>query len=266
MPSVNYRDMPLEERLAAFNQLEAGTQASAFYAPLGESLYTQSTTLNPDEGQKHAATARSSLITFEEDMSSQNALDIETATVYAQAKADAYHDREFDMQGWHDRYLDTLGRIGWNLTSNQLKEITTDQPRFTIEQLALHLMSLATVGSGQSAAVLLESLRTSLTSLARHQLATFNRHAIGQRGGGFQLLPCGETQSGAVKVLISCCFYKTTTRQTSLLFVPRHRSEIQIYGSAQMCTVNREMINLTRDGMIKAIGKRRKEDFEKIRL
>ncbi|WP_416427265.1 hypothetical protein RAM80_15030 [Pseudomonas sp. App30] len=269
MSMIDYSELSIRARLAAFDAIELAEPEIA--VPSFSTLntrYDDEGDYVPAEGDKHASTSGSSLMTFEEDMSQQNVFDVETCTYFAQRAASKKFDKKAQIVKWYEEYTHVLGVIGWNLRSYQFQEMKTNNTSVSIDQMAVRLMAGAAAGGGGIVASLLASFKESLNALAQKDqpLKAFDRHTSTDRNGGFQMMPCGETKAGLVKALLNCNYYEAKINKGKVLFVSWNKSDLRLYGSAQLSTMNPTVFANFRDEIETRLGERRREDFEKIEI
>lgn len=270
MSIIDYSELSIRERLAAFDAIELAEPevTTPAFGILDTNRYDDEEEFVPDAGQKHASTAGTTLMTFEDEMSPQNVFDIESCTYFAQRAASFKFDIEREIVNWYKRYTEVLGILGWNLRSYQFEEVKTNSTSVSVDAMAIRLMSGAAAGGGAIVASLLASFKESMNKLADKDqpLKAFDKHSSSARNGRFQMMPCGETKAGLVKVLLNCNFYEAKVKKGRVLFVSWNKSDIRMYGSAQLSTMNPADYAPFRDEVLTKIGGRRREDFDKIEI
>lgn len=205
---------------------------------------------NPDvqgSGPDRACVAGSSLVSFTSGMSRQNREDVLNSTLLLQLAANKAFSKAGQRQEWFDFYINGLSRLGWVVSSGTLEEYTANQSAFTIDEVALDIIDLAQSGSSFTPIV-----RKSLASLEKNQsaLSLFESRSHHVLGAMFQILPCTQTADGNVVMLLNCMEFSSNSLRTDILFSSYRRSEVKIFHSTQLATLDLRLYSHVRETVL----------------
>lgn len=188
----------------------------------------------PAPGEEHGVVIGDSVLSMEPKMSPEAVDSVQYSTFYAQMIANQAYDKETHVVEWYKKYTEVMTFMGWNMTSFNFKEQTSNNASVDVDQIALKMLAAA-AGPGAAGAVLMASIKAGLEGLqeSKKAVSLFNKESASSKNGSFQLMPAGERSNGSPLVLLNSMYCSTKVNKGKILFVSWNKSEMRLWGNAQ---------------------------------
>lgn len=206
-----------------------------------------------------------SVLSFVGGLTPQQKQDVQDCVLFAQMATDkAFPDRKRYREERFNFYSDVLTLCGWGATNDTLKEITALKQTFTMDQVALDIIS-SVIGVNK---VLLDIVEVVFKALQKtpKALALFENEAGGKESGDFQILPCIGTLDGEVIMIKSSFHFTSPKRVTKVLFWEWSRNSVHLYAGANNTTLNQKIYADVRQTVSEKLAFTTKKRIEKIEL
>lgn len=235
------------------------TDTRTVIAPAGEPSPGAATPASGDS----AVVAGHSVMCFVSGLSEQNRKDVLDSTLLMQLQASARFDQATQRKEWFKEYTSGLKSVGWDISSEVFESYAPKQQSFTLEGIALELLG-ETTGNSTFAPI----VKKSLAALRTHEntLRVLESSADNGTGGMFQILPCMQSPTGEVSMLMDCIGFKTNHMNYKVLFFSYRRSEVEIYRSAQHAVLNTEAYGRVRNDVIAKLANHGKRFIADLKL
>ena len=251
-----------EERIAAIESMELSDVTTRSQWRI-QSLRGTADTHQSEKGESALVTGNS-VLSFVGGLTPQQKQDVQDCVLFAQLATDKAFPDKKRRQERFDFYSDVLTLCGWGATNNSIKEVTGLKQKFTMDQVALEIIS-SVIGVNK---VLLDIVAVVFKALQKNPkaLALFENEAGGSESGDFQILPCIGTVDGEV-VMIKSAFHITSPKRiTKVLFWELSSNSVRLYAGANNTTLNQKVYAGVRQSISDKLAYTTKKRIERIEI
>lgn len=256
-------DLGDEARIAAIESLELSDAPSSAHWQI-QPLRSTADTPESKTGES-ALVVGSNVLSFVGGLTPQQKQDVQDCVLFAQLATDkAFPDKKRYRQERFDFYSDVLTLCGWGSTNDSLKEVSGLKQKFTMDQVALEIIS-SVIGVNK---VLLDVVAVVFKALQKtpKALALFENEASGNESADFQILPCIGTVDGEV-IMIKSAFHLTSPKRiTRVLFWEWSRDSVHLYAGANNTTLNQKVYAGVRQSISEKLAFTTKKRIENIEI
>ncbi|MDR0277939.1 MAG: hypothetical protein LBJ37_08645 [Paucimonas sp.] len=198
-----------------------------------------------------AAVAGESLVSFVSGLSQQAREDVLNSTLLMQLAASKMYDKATQREEWFKFYTEGLARLGWTLSHQEMHLYHPSQQSFTVDGVALEMIGGATGGSAFSSVAqrTFEALRKE-----PHALRLFLDNSNSGNVGTFQIMPCAQSVTGEVTMLLNCMQVVRNVTAREFLFMTFGKNDLRIYRSTQTSVLNVQTYAQVRQAVIAKLG------------
>lgn len=255
-------DLSNEERIAAIKSMELSDVPSSTQSRI-QSLRSTAGTDQSEKGESALVTGNS-VLSFVGGLTPQQKQDVQDCVLFAQLATDKAFPDKKRRQERFDFYSDVLTLCGWGATNDSMKEITGLKQKFTMDQVALEIIS-SVIGVNKA---LLDIVAVVFKALQKNPkaLTLFENEASGTESADFQILPCIGTADGEV-IMIKSAFHLTSPKRiTKVLFWEWSSDSIHLYAGANNTTLNQKVYAGVRQSVSEKLAFTTKKRIEKIEI
>ena len=252
-----------EARIAAIENLELNDATSSTQWRIQPSRSTAD--IHGSGTDQSALVTGNSVLSFVGGLTPQQKQDVQDCVLFAQMATDkAFPDKKLYRQERFDFHSDVLALCGWGTTNESLKKITGLKQKFTMDQVALDIIS-SVIGVNK---VLLDIVTVVFKALQKNPkaLALFENEAGGNESGDFQILPCIGTADGEVLMIKSSFHFTSPKRVTKVLFWEWSHNSVDLYAGASNTTLNQKVYAGVRQTISEKLAFTTKKRIEKIEI
>lgn len=218
-------------------------------------LSTPSHGMNFVQGKDQAAVDAGSLVSFVNNLTSQNKEDVLNGTMLAQLAASKKYDRYQDPENWFKFYLKVMENIGWVMQELKFNKYQPHQSSFKISQIVLVL--LESMLDNDPKKVLQDTIKS--LEKSSEGLELFGEKSSSSNAGNFQVLPCSVDKSGQVTVAFLGSHFKAKASFSNYFFFTWSDQSIDLFYSAETITLNEGVYSQVRQEIIKKLGSHAKD-------
>lgn len=217
----------------------------------------------PDASEEGALVAGDSLVSFVSGLGQQAREDVLNSTLLMQLAASKLYDKARQREEWFNFYTDGLAKLGWTLSRNGMQRYQPSQSAFTVNDVALDIIESVVGGEAYSplARRTFEALRKEPRALE-----LFSSSSTRGNVGTFQIMPCTQSATGEVTMLMNCMQIMRNTTSTGFLFMTFQRNDIQIFRSAQTSVLNLQTYGQVREAVIAKLGQNAQRFLANLKL
>jgi hypothetical protein len=196
-----------------------------------------------------------SLTSFTERLSGDSKSAVMNSTLFAQLAADKAVDRYAAPMDWYKKYIEVLGRIGWNQPAFAFDTYTSGDAIVKLNEAVLNI--LTAIATGNEVAVVGATM-DALKNLSddSKQMTVWDAHASSGNNGNFQIMPVDKLANGDVVMVLTGMQFNASTSHGRFLWWEWSSTSIKIQRAASKFVLNWDVYSQASADVIQKLGKR----------
>lgn len=213
-------------------------------------LQSPPSTSTPSDGDS-AAVAGNSIVSFVSGLSLQAREDVLNSTLLMQLAASKLYDKARQREEWFTFYTEGLAKLGWTLSQQEMQRYHPSQNAFSVNDVALDIIDAVAGGAAFSpiARRTFEALRKEPRALELFLGNSNSGHV-----GTFQIMPCTQSATGDVTMLMNCMQVVRNSTSSNLLFFTFQSNDVQVFRAAQTSVLNVQTYAQVRESVVTRLG------------
>jgi hypothetical protein len=211
---------------------------------------------NPDAPTPASGAVVGNLLeAFVDGLSGQQKYDVLNSTLLAQLAANTRANRRRQPVQWSNAYTEILMNTAWVMPNFQFRDISSSANSFTIDRAVLQLLRGILTGSEMEIARQAIEAVKALEDEDR-RFVIFERTAVENNVGNFQLDTCGVSQGGSVTMKLGAFGFQTRSNVTRLLWFSFPGVHTRIQAGRNSLVLNDQVYDRLRDAILNKLGDR----------
>lgn len=218
----------------------------------------------PTEGKPEAYVDNGSLVSFVNNVPSQQRTDVLNSSLLAQLAANKKHDPYNDTETWFKFYAKVMKNVGWVIQDFEFTAYKISEIDFKLSQLTLQILSGLVGGNAE----IMKVLKGTVDSLAKDPggVSLYSSKSTSANKGKFLIAPCAVDSSRQVTVALLGLHFEAPQNEKNFFFFKWKSSSMRLWVSTQKCTLNEDLYQQVRDDIRQKLGDKANTNIHKLEL